>query len=97
MIKIVFKSYNSDVLNFYKGYFSKLAVSKNKVFNVISLPNLKEKITLLKSPHVHKKFKEHYFRKTHILVIKTNLSKVEVKSLLSSFSINRNGVAVYFQ
>jgi ribosomal protein S10 len=93
MTKIVLKSYESDALNFYKSYITKLLFPiKVESFSV---PVTKEKITLLKSPHVHKKFKEHYSRKTNTVVMRVSSDKSKVIKKLSLFSINRNGLSIY--
>ena len=73
-VKLVFKSYDKEGLDAYiKNIF--LILRKKSLYeiksSIVNLPNKEEDITLLKSPHVYKKAKDHYWTKqfTTLLVI----------------------------
>jgi ribosomal protein S10 len=58
--KIHLKSVKPDLIEIYGNFFEKLAVSKGFVFKKQGLPTQISRISVLRSPHVHKKAKDHY-------------------------------------
>jgi len=65
-LRLVFTSYDKESLDTYVKMVSLLLTQENiihdiELFSVFSLPIKKEDITVLKSPHVYKKAKDHYF------------------------------------
>ena len=59
MTQLTLKSYNKAILDIYISYLIKNSF-KSTNLQVVNLPNKIKKITLLKSPHVFKKSKDHY-------------------------------------
>ena len=54
------KSINKDSLHLYKFFLCKLLSKLAINYKLINLPNKVKKITLLKSPHVHKRAREQF-------------------------------------
>lgn len=58
---------NLEILTYYINFLQKGGVLD--IAKVIYLPKKKKKITLLKSPHVHKKAQEHFISITYSVLI----------------------------
>lgn len=83
-IKIKLKSIKQNILEVYLQ-FLQISLKKHETnFSVFSLPIKKQKITLLKSPHVYKKAREQFELTTYskIICIKNCTNKNLVKFLL---------------
>lgn len=59
-ITIELKTINKSILAIYTTFLKTIFLKLNISFKVISLPILKKKITLLRSPHVYKKSREQF-------------------------------------
>lgn len=59
-IFVTIKSFKSKLLTFYCIFLTNLLKKVKLKYSLISLPKKKKKITLLKSPHVHKKAREQF-------------------------------------
>lgn len=79
LLQIKINSINKPVLDVYTFFLLHVLKKLNITYSIINLPKIKKKITLLKSPHVHKSSREQFEIKTYKLVInifsniKTNL------------------------
>jgi ribosomal protein S10 len=94
MLKIIVKSYNHSILQFYLESLKKIV--KFKDFNTVPLPSKKKKITLLRSPHVYKKAKAQYQHSQYSNVIYTN--DLNVIHNLRRFSANSlYGISLKFE
>lgn len=60
MYQIKLSSYSQKTLNLYIEFLKLNFKKVNIKFSKFDLPKTKKKITLLKSPHVYKKSKEHF-------------------------------------
>lgn len=79
-------SYNKKRLNFYEVALKNLALSRNFAFSSIKLPIVSKKFSVLRSPHVNKKAKEHYeYRLLSRLVILKNV-KISDFDFLENFN-----------
>lgn len=94
MKTLVFKSYNKDALNFYMEYVKLILIKKEYNYSFFNKLIGVNKITFLKSPHVHKKFKEHYAQKEYSIVLKLREDDNRVLSLLSVLHLNRNSISL---
>lgn len=68
MMQLILKSYDKDILKIYSNYL----LTDNSFFyknRQVRLPKIKKKITLLRSPHVFKKSKDHYQQVIHTIII----------------------------
>jgi small subunit ribosomal protein S10 len=63
--QIRLKSLHKDSLNLYKNFLSKTLQSIKINFSICNLPKKKNRITLLKSPHVNKKSREQFHLKNY--------------------------------
>lgn len=93
MKTITFKSYNPSSLLFTKKYLINLLETHQIPYSFSSNPLLTKKISLLKSPHVYKKFKEHYVRSEHVLNLQMKVTFNQFIFLLPFLNINRNSVS----
>lgn len=79
---IILTSTSQKSLDIYIRYFEIMFKKLNIQNSTFSLPTTKKKITLLKSPHVYKKAKEHFemrtYRKKVIFDSFNNLSMLKV-------------------
>lgn len=64
-LQINIKSLNKKLLQIYTYFLKSLFKNYNLKFSVISNPIIKKRITLLKSPHVHKKAREQFELRIH--------------------------------
>ena len=60
MNKIILKSTSKKSLDLYVKFLTLLLKNLNLKHSFFYLPETKKRIALLKSPHVYKKFKEHF-------------------------------------
>lgn len=67
--QIKIKSLHKDSLNLYKNFLSKTLQSIRINFSICNLPKKKNRITLLKSPHVNKSAREQFEIKYYSTVI----------------------------
>lgn len=58
--KIILTSINKKILHFYKFFLIKVLTKFNISYKLMAMPIIKNRITLLKSPHVYKKAWEHF-------------------------------------
>lgn len=86
--KIKLVSHTSRSLNLYFFYLVKQLQSKNIAFKYIRMPIKKKRLTLYKSPHVHKKAKSQYESKIHGICI-----FVDFKSF-TSFNCSVNNIFI---
>jgi small subunit ribosomal protein S10 len=70
--QIKIKSLHRDSLNLYKKFLSKTLQSIKINFSICSLPIKRNRITLLKSPHVNKSAREQFEIKYYRVVIQLN-------------------------
>lgn len=70
--QIRLKSLHKDSLNLYKNFLSKTLQSIKINFSICNLPKKKNRITLLKSPHVNKSAREQFEIKYYSTVIQLN-------------------------
>lgn len=69
-VRIRLESYEHRVLDKVVSNIIKAVLrSGNKVVGPIPLPTKKERFTVLRSPHIDKKSREHFERKTHKRII----------------------------
>jgi ribosomal protein S10 len=66
------KSTNKDALILYKNYLKKNFSNLNIEFKIFNLPTTKQRITLLKSPHVNKSAREQFEIKHYTTTIQIN-------------------------
>lgn len=94
MKTILLKSHDQVALRFAMEYL-KVILEKNQYnYSFFNRPSTKKRITILKSPHVHKKFKEHYMQKEYTLVLKIYTVDVNIASLLSIVQLNQNSLSI---
>lgn len=76
---IILTSSDSKSLYEYANKLKDIFVSEYNIeksfLNFIYMPKKIKRISLLQSPHVHKKTKEHFESITHKIVIKINIKK----------------------
>ena len=60
MFKLELKTLNSNILKIYKRFLVLLFQKFNIAFRWVTLPNKKQRLTLLTSPHVHKTAREQF-------------------------------------
>lgn len=94
MKTLIFKSYNKNALNFYMEYVKVLLIKKEYNYSFFNKIVNTNKITILKSPHVHKKFKEHYVQKEYSVVLKLCENDKKILSLLSVLHLNKNSISL---
>lgn len=88
MKQLVFKSYNQQYLHS-NLCFAVSFLKKNRFkYKLIMLPVKQKSISLLKSPHVYKKFKEHFIRDLSKVIIETEYKNIQL--LFSKLNINKN-------
>ena len=78
------KSLNKDSLNLYKSFLKKSLKNININFKIFNLPTKKQRVTLLKSPHVNKSAREQFEIKyyTTTLEINSNIENRLLKFLI---------------
>jgi small subunit ribosomal protein S10 len=64
-LQLNIKSFNKQLLNIYSNFLKNTLKNYGIKFSFISNPIKKKKITLLKSPHVHKKAREQFELRIH--------------------------------
>ena len=64
-LQINVKSLNKKLLQIYTYFLKNLFQNYNLKFSLVSSPITKKRITLLKSPHVHKKAREQFELRIH--------------------------------
>ena len=70
--QIKIKSLHRDSLNLYKSFLGKILRSIKIDFSIYNLPTKKNRITLLKSPHVNKSAREQFEIKYYSTAIQLN-------------------------
>lgn len=83
-IKITLNSLDLNSLKIFKQYVDKNFKNLNLNFQIVNLPIIKKRITLLKSPHVYKTAREQFELKrykTIIIIANTNL--VNIKQIVT--------------
>ena len=84
MIKLEIKSLSKESLFLFREFIIKVLMKSKVLYSVFNLPNVKKRITLLKSPHVNKTSREQFQFNSYKLLItlKTNLTLKELKFLI---------------
>ena len=74
MFKLELKTLNSNILKIYKNFLVILFKKFNISYTWVTLPNKKQRLTLLTSPHVHKTAREQFeFTKfKHVVYLSPN-------------------------
>lgn len=93
--KLILQSYNNNCLQANLLFCLNFLDKKNLKYKVLFSPTKEKTISLLKSPHVYKKFKEHYIRKTSKAIIQTEYNNI--KLLISKLNINKNMINIKIQ
>lgn len=78
--QIKLKSLHKDSLSLYKNFLIKTLQSLKVNFSICDLPKKKNRITLLKSPHVNKSAREQFEIKYYSTVLQLN-SEINYKIL----------------
>ncbi len=91
--QITFKSSQHESLLIYKHFLEKLLKNTKAEYSFFHLPMKRKMVTVLKSPHVHKKAQEHFEIRHHKFCVDVDFSKsfTERKqdSLISLFYLNK--------
>ena len=87
VFQIKIHSINKSVLNIYAFFLLQIFKKLDIKHSIINLPTSKKRITVLKSPHVHKSSREQFEIKTYKLVIGI-FSNIQI-SLLKFLIINK--------
>ena len=69
MYKITLSSSSKNSLKIYTEFLNKICVKFNISYSIFNLPMTKKRITLLTSPHVNKKSKEHFEIRKHKVIL----------------------------
>jgi ribosomal protein S10 len=78
---IKYKSTNKEILKHYQ-YFLNTILKQNQIhFTCFNLPTTNKRIVLLKSPHVYKKAKEHFEKKTFSFFLYVFITNKDLKYL----------------
>lgn len=91
-IKIKILSNNIDNLISYVSFLKHQLIILSIPFTVINLPKYKTKFTLFRSPHVHKKSKEHFGLHFYNVIIYLECSCKILKYI--QFNLSKNDVNV---
>jgi len=95
MKKLILQSYDKSYLltnlSFCLNFFKK----NNIKYKFFIFPDKKKSISLLKSPHVYKKFKEHFIRKISKVAIETDHRNIQI--LISRLNLNKNLINIKFK
>lgn len=81
-LKLKIESVDNKILALYTRFIINLLKAGNIDSRIIHLPKKIKRITLLKSPHVFKKAKEHFQLKKNKIVIFCSLNIYKLKSFL---------------
>jgi small subunit ribosomal protein S10 len=92
---IKFKSFNNYKLNQIILDLKKDAESNELVSNIVSLPKKKKRITLLRSPHVHKKARDQFEIQTHTKLLNLEGSKKKIKEFFHLLKNNTTSEITY--
>lgn len=87
---IKFKSFNTFKLNKTVLDLQKEAKSEKLISKLVSLPKKKKRITILRSPHVHKKARDQFEIQTHTKLLNVEGSVADTKRFLNS--LKNNGI-----
>ncbi len=84
LIQINIKSFKQQTLTTYISFLKNILKKLNLNFFLINIPKKTKKMTLLKSPHVHKKAREQFQMCLYKKVIYVNINKnmMYLKALL---------------
>lgn len=84
ILQIKLKAINKESLFLYKTFLLNVLTKLNIQYNITSLPSTVKRITLLKSPHVHKKAREQFEILTQkaLINVKSNIEPQMLKFLL---------------
>jgi len=94
---IILKSFNHKNLEkISNSCLERVKKEENITFSLTRLPRKKRKITLIKSPHVHKKSREQFEIKTYNRLIVLKGPK-EVLTNIIQDSISNNKLSFYFK
>lgn len=85
--QIKLSSFHPRLLQLYSGFLKNYLENKNLRFSCISMIRKDNMITLLKSPHVHKKAKQQFLKTTYTHLINLNCSKSEYQRLAVPFFV----------
>ncbi|MGV3279135.1 30S ribosomal protein S10 [Rickettsiales bacterium LUAb2] len=88
-VKIKLESYEHSILDKVVSNIIKAVLrSGNKVVGPIPLPTKKERFTVLRSPHIDKKSREHFQRHTHKRIIEIVNYNPQTMNLLKSVELD---------
>lgn len=82
-LKIRLFSSNQFVLDYYEKYLRFFFISEEKFINFYKLPTKQKTFVLLRSPHVNKKSKEHFYFEAGSRVIHLKIFKSQVFYLIN--------------
>ena len=84
LIQINIKSFKQQTLTTYILFLKNILKKLNLNFFLINIPKKVKRITLLKSPHVHKKAREQFqiYLYKKVIYVKINKNLIYLKSLL---------------
>ena len=74
ILQIKINAINNSVLNLYAFFLSNVFKKLNVQYALTSLPTKKKRITVLKSPHVHKSSREQFEIKSYTKLLITFIS-----------------------
>lgn len=86
--KIKFKGFNNYELLKKTGSLQKIAESKGLDAKISNLPTKRKKVTVLKSPHVHKKARDQFELTIYTQVLLVNGEKTLLKLFLRELTKN---------
>lgn len=87
MLQISIKSFKQNILNIYIKFLESLFKKLQLEYSLFSIPTKKKKITLLKSPHVHKKAREQFELNTYKKTI--HIKNFKNVNHLNNFILNK--------
>jgi ribosomal protein S10 len=93
MKTIVLKSYNKISLKFAMSYLKTIFDKQQISYYFLNRPIVEKGITILKSPHVYKKFKEHYVQREYTLILKVN-KDINITSILPVMQLNKSSISI---
>lgn len=87
MRTITLKSYDSQIISLYCTYLRITLKRLNLPYTYCHTKQVNEKLTLLKSPHVYKKFKEHYRQDIYTVSFSLQVRPLKLQKIVSLLNI----------
>lgn len=94
MKTITLKSYDKTVIFCYSLYLKNLLDKQNIPYTYLTGKQLSGKVTLLKSPHVYKKFKEHYKQNVYTLSFSIKVDSIRLQKIVSVLNGKDNNLTL---